>query len=153
MSDSLRPHESQHARPPCPSPTPRVHSNSRPLSRWCHPAISSSVVPSSSCPQVPPSISLFQWLNSSHEVAKVLEFQLYSSSVIIAKTQKQTKCPLTDKCIKKMLFIYTMGYYSAVKENEIMPFATTCMNWGVVILREVREKQILHDIICMWNQK
>ena len=50
LSDSLRPHESQHARPPCPSPTPRVHSNSRPLSWWCHPAISSSVVPFS-CPQ------------------------------------------------------------------------------------------------------
>jgi len=49
--DSLRPHESQHARPPCPSPTPGVHSNSGPLSRWCHPAISSSVVPFSSCPQ------------------------------------------------------------------------------------------------------
>ena len=51
VSDSLRPHELQHARPPCPSPTPGVHSNSRPLSRWCHPAISSSVVPFSSCPQ------------------------------------------------------------------------------------------------------
>ena len=51
VSDSLWPHESQHARPPCPSPTPRVHSNSCPLSRWCHPAISSSVVPFSSCPQ------------------------------------------------------------------------------------------------------
>ena len=51
MSDSLRPHESQHARPPCPSPSPEVHSNSRPLSPWCHPAISSSVVPFSSCPQ------------------------------------------------------------------------------------------------------
>ena len=48
MSDSLRPHESQHARPPCPSPTPRVHSDSRPLSQWCHPAISSSVIPFSS---------------------------------------------------------------------------------------------------------
>ena len=51
VSDSLRPHESQHARPPSPSPTPRVHSDSRPLSQWCHPAISSSVVPFSSCPQ------------------------------------------------------------------------------------------------------
>ena len=48
MSNSLRPHESQHARPPCPSPTPRVHPNPRPLSRWCHPTISSSVVPFSS---------------------------------------------------------------------------------------------------------
>ena len=51
VSDSLPLHESQHARPPCPSPTPGVHSNSCPLSRWCHPAISSSVVPFSSCPQ------------------------------------------------------------------------------------------------------
>ena len=50
VSDSLRPHESQHTRPPCPSPTPRVYPNSRPLSWWCHPAISSSVVPFSSCP-------------------------------------------------------------------------------------------------------
>ena len=51
VSDSLRPQESQHARPPCPSPAPGVHSNSCPLSRWCHPAISCSVVPFSSCPQ------------------------------------------------------------------------------------------------------
>ena len=58
MSDSLRPHESQHARPPCPSPTPRVHSDSRPLSQWCHPAISSSVVPSPVQCYEPPSIVL-----------------------------------------------------------------------------------------------
>ena len=51
VSDSFRPHESQHARPPCPSQTPRVYSNSCPLSWWCHPAVSSSVVPFSSCPQ------------------------------------------------------------------------------------------------------
>ena len=49
VSNSLRPHESQNARPPCPSPTPEVHSNSHPLSRWCHPAISSSVIPFSFC--------------------------------------------------------------------------------------------------------
>ena len=56
---TLRPHELQHTRPPCPSPTPRVHPNSCPLSRWCHPAISSSVIPFSSCPQIPPSIRVF----------------------------------------------------------------------------------------------
>ena len=54
VSDSLGLHESQHARPPCPSPTPGVHSNSCPSSRWCHPAISSSVIPISSCPQFLP---------------------------------------------------------------------------------------------------
>ena len=51
VSDTLWPHELQHTRPPCPSPTPRVHSDSRPLSQWCHPAISPSVIPFSSCPQ------------------------------------------------------------------------------------------------------
>ena len=51
VSNSLRPHEPQHIRPPCPSPTSRIYSNSYPLSRWCHPTISSSVIPFSSCPQ------------------------------------------------------------------------------------------------------
>ena len=59
LSNSLRPHESQHARPPCPSQTPAVYLNLFPSSRWCHPAISSSVVPYSSCPQIPPSIRVF----------------------------------------------------------------------------------------------
>ena len=59
MSDSLPPHESQHARPPSPSPTPGVHSDSRPSSQWCHPAISSSVVPFSSCPQSLPASESF----------------------------------------------------------------------------------------------
>ena len=59
MSDSLRPHELQDGRPPCPSPTPGVHSNSHPLSRWCHPAISSSVIPFFSCPQSLPASESF----------------------------------------------------------------------------------------------
>ena len=59
VSDSLRPHELQHARPPCPSPTPGVHSDSRPLSQWCHPAISSSVIPFSSCTQSLPASESF----------------------------------------------------------------------------------------------
>ena len=80
MSNSLQPHESQHARPPCPSPTPRVHSDSRPLSRWCHPAISSSVVPFSSCPQsLPASESfpmsqLFTWSGQSTGVSALASF-------------------------------------------------------------------------------
>ena len=60
MSDSLWPHELQQARPPCPSPTPGVHPNPCPLSRWCHPIISSSVVPFSSCPQSFPASGSFQ---------------------------------------------------------------------------------------------
>ena len=60
VSDSLQPHEPQHARPPCPSPTPAVYPNSCPSSQWCHPAISSSAVPFSSCPQPFPSSGSFQ---------------------------------------------------------------------------------------------
>ena len=60
VSDSLRSRESQHGRPPCPSPTPGVHPNPCPLSRWCHPTISSSVVPFSSCPQSFPPSGSFQ---------------------------------------------------------------------------------------------
>ena len=80
MPDSLRPHESQHARPPWPSPTPRVHRDSRPSSQWCHPAISSSVVPFSSCPQsLPASESspmsqLFTWGGQSTGVSAVASF-------------------------------------------------------------------------------
>ena len=60
MSDSLRPYELQHSRPPCPSPTPGVHPNPCPLCWWCHPTISSSVVPFSSCPQSFPASGSFQ---------------------------------------------------------------------------------------------
>ena len=80
VSDSLPPHELQHARPPCPLPTPGVYPNSWPLSRWCYLTISSSVVPFSSCPQSFPNQGLFQWVNSANEVAKVLEFQLQHQS-------------------------------------------------------------------------
>ena len=60
VSDSLRPHELQHTRPPCPSPSPGVHSDSRPSSQWCHPTISSSVILFSSCPQSLPASGSFQ---------------------------------------------------------------------------------------------
>ena len=80
VSDSLRPHESQHARRPCPSPTPGVHSDSHPSSQWCHPAISFSVVPFSSCPQsLPASESfpmsqLFAWGGQSIGVSASASF-------------------------------------------------------------------------------
>ena len=86
VSDSLRPHESQLARPPCPSPTPRVYPNPCPLSRWCHPAISSSVVPFSSCPQSFPASGsfpmsqLFTWGGQSIGVSA-------STSVLPMNTQ------------------------------------------------------------------
>ena len=86
VSDSLRSHESQHTRPPCPSPTPRIHSDSRPSSQWHHPAISSSVVPFSSCPQSLPASGsfpmsqLFAWGGQSIGVSA-------SASVLPMNTQ------------------------------------------------------------------
>ena len=86
VSDSLRPYESQHARPPCPSPTPRVHPNPRPSSWWCHPAISSSVIPFSSCLQFFPALrsfpvsQLFAWGGQSIGVSA-------STSVLPMNTQ------------------------------------------------------------------
>ena len=80
VSDSLRPHEPQHTRPPCPSPSPGVHSDSRPSSPRCHPAISSSVVPFSSCPwSLPASESfpmsqLFAWRGQSTGVSALASF-------------------------------------------------------------------------------
>ena len=95
MPDALRPHESQHVRPPCPSPSPGVHSDSRPLSPWCHPAISSSVVPFSSCPQSLPASEtfpmsqLFTWGGQSIGVSA-------SASVLPMDTQDWSPLGWTD---------------------------------------------------------
>ena len=80
VSDSLRPHEAQHTRPPYPSPTPGAYPNSYPLSHWCHLTISSSVSPSPPALNLSQHQGLFKWVSSSHQVAKVLEFQLQHQS-------------------------------------------------------------------------
>ena len=89
MSNSLRHHELQHSRLPCPLPSPRVCSNSCPLSWWCYLTVSSTAAPIPLLPSVFPSLrifssgsafSLFQWVGSSHQVAKVLELQLQPQS-------------------------------------------------------------------------
>jgi len=111
MSDSFRPHELQHARPPCPSPTPGVHSDSCPSSQWCHPGISSSVVPFSSCPQsLPASESfpmsqLFAWggqstgfsfsIISSKEIPGLISFRMdwLDLLAVYRLCQKWSHCP------------------------------------------------------------
>ena len=75
MSDSLQPHRLQHTRPPCPSSTSRIYSNSCPLSWWCHSTISSFLL------QLSQHQDLFQRISSSHQVAKILEFQLQHQSL------------------------------------------------------------------------
>ena len=95
VSNSLRPHESQHARPPCPSPTPRVHPNSCPSSRWSHPAISSSVIPFSSCPQSFPASESFlmsQFFASGGQSIRVSAL----ASVLPKNTQDWSPLKWTD---------------------------------------------------------
>ena len=71
-----------------------------------------------------------------------------------AKTWKQPKCPSTDEWIKKMWYVYAMEYYSAIKSNEIMPFAATGMDLEIIILsKSDRERQIPYDITYLWNLK
>ena len=104
VCDSLQLHESQHARPPCPSPSPRVHSDSRPLSRWCYPAISTSVIPFSFCPQSLPASGsfpmsqLFTWGGQSTGVSALASFlpmntQGWSPLEWIGWTSLQSKGP------------------------------------------------------------
>ena len=80
VSDSLWPHELQHTWPPCLSATPRVHPKPCPSSQWCHPTISSSIVPFSSCPRSSQHQGLFKCISSLHQVANVLKFQLQHQS-------------------------------------------------------------------------
>ena len=110
VSNSLRPHESQHARPPCPSPTPGGHSDSRPSNHWCHPAISSSVVPFSSCPQSLPASESFPESTLRMRWPKYWSF---SFSIIPSKVSTKliynTKTPTTDVC-RKIYRINCKGY-------------------------------------------
>jgi len=121
VSDSLWPHELQHTRPPCPSPTPGVHSDSHPLSQWCHPAISSSVIPFSSCPQsLPASESfpmsqLFAWGGQSTGVSALTSFlpkksQGWSPSEWTGWISLQSK-GLSRTCVvlKRVLMYCTVG--------------------------------------------
>ena len=91
VSDSLQPHEPQHARPPCPSPTPRVHPNSCPLSRWCHPTISSSVIPFSSCPQSFPASGSFPMSQLSASCGQNI---VVSASISVPPMNTQDWSPL-----------------------------------------------------------
>ena len=119
MSDSLRPHELQHARPPCPSPIPKVYSNPCPSSWWCHPAISSSVVPFSSCPQSLPASGsfpmsqLFAWGGPSIEVSA-------SASVLPMNTQDWSPLGWT-------------GWISSQSKGLSRVFSTPhCLKWIII---------------------
>ena len=88
VSDSFRSHEPQHARPPCPSPTPGVHPNPCPSSRWCHPAILSSVVPFSSCPQSLPASGSFPMKRCSPDALHIRWPKYWSFSFNISPSDE-----------------------------------------------------------------
>ena len=108
VSDSLQPYESQHARPPCPSPTPGVYSNSCPSSRWCHPAISSSVVPFSSCLQSLPASGSFPRSQLFNNIRRTI---IILGKIFIVVEQNGYLAPLN---FVKWLSNWSEGIYSSV---------------------------------------
>ena len=126
MSNSLWPHESQHTRPPCPSPTAEVHPNPCPLSRWCHPAISSSVVPFSSCPQALPASEsflmsqLFAWDSQSIRVSAL-------ASVLPMNTQDWFLLgwtgwiSLQSKGLSRVFSKWGQTHVSKIRDSSLLP--------------------------------
>ena len=133
VCNSLRPHELQHARSPRPSPTPGVHSNSCLSSRWCHPAISSSVFAfSSSAFSLSQHRGLFQWVSSSHQVARVLQFQLQHLSVLPMNIQDWFHLGLTG-----WISLQSKGLsraFSNTTLSHIVQLSHPCMTTGKTII-------------------
>ena len=118
MSNSLRPHESQHAKPPCPSPTPRVHSDLE----NCH------ITQQSHC---------WAYTPRKPDLKETCLPQLF----IIARTWKQPRCPSADEWIRKLWYIYTMEYYSVVKKNSFESVLMRWMKLEPIIQSEVSQKE------------
>ena len=107
MSDSLRPHDLQHARPPCPSPTPGVHSDSCSSSQWCHPAISSSVIPFFSCPQFLPA-------SKSFPMSQLFTWGGQSTGVSALASDVESKCYIPENSHN-----FIQQFYLKVRKLEV----------------------------------
>ena len=138
VSNSLRPHVSQHARPPCPSPSPGVHSHSRPSSPWCHPAISSTVIPFSSYPQALPASEsfpmsqLFEWGGQSTGVSALASFLSKNTQDWsplgwtggISLQSKGLSRVFSNTTVQKHQFFSTQPYYLSINRNLLKNIAT-----------------------------
>ena len=153
--DSLWPHGLRHARPPSLSPTPGIYSNSCPLSRWRHPIISSFVIPFSSALSLSQHQGIFQWVNSLHQVAKVLEFQLqYQSFQRIFRTNfirmdwfdllavQGTLKSLLQNQSSKASIIWSSAFYTVQLSHPYMTTGKT-----IVLIRQVFCWQIMF-LLC-----
>ena len=142
VSDSLWPHELQHARPPCPSPTPGVNSNSCTSSQWCHPAISSSVVPFSSCPQSLPasesfpmsqpfSLSSFTFINRIFSSSSLSAIRVVSSAYLIV-----LPAILIPACaFSSPAFLMMYSAYKLNKQGDtIQPWHTPFPIWNQFVV-------------------
>ena len=147
VSDSLRSHESQHARPPCPSPTPGVYSNSSSSSRWWHPAISSSVNPFSSCPQSLPASGsfpmsqLFAWGGHSIGVSA-------SASVLPMNTQDWSPLGWTGWISSQFKGLSRVFSNTTVQKHQFFGIKAKCISWLGIKLNLPEEKQPKFNIKC-----
>ena len=127
VSDSLQPHELQHARPPCPSPTPGVHSDSRPSSQCCHPATSSSVVPFSSCPQSIPASESFPMCSRicgwTLEARSRICVCRASFLMTFVQSGMPPRLPGHDQC----MFSHDISAFS-VTQNQCLPTFCLCFH-------------------------
>ena len=155
MSDSLWPHESQHARPPCPSPTPGVYSNSCPSSWWCHPAISSSVIPFSSCPQSLPASGsfpmsqLFTWGGQSIGVSA-------SASVLSKNTQDWSPLERTgwislqSKGLFKSLLQHHSSKASILRHSAFLTIQLSHPDMTTGKTTALTRSTFVGKVICFW---
>ena len=139
MSDSLWPHELQHASPPCPSPTPGVYPNSCPSSRWCHPAISSSVIPFSSCPQSLPATESFpmnQLFTSGRQ--SIGHWVSASASVLPMNTQNWSPSGWT-------------GWISLQSKGLSIVFSNTTVQNHQFFSTQLSSFQLSHPYMTTWK--
>ena len=140
MSKFLRPHGPQHARLPCPSPSPGACSNSNPLSQWCHPTVSSCIAPSSPALNLSQHQGLFQWDGSSHQVAKVLKLQPQSFQWIfwidfrwywlVGSPCRQGTPTSQSKSINSVVFSLIYGPTCMILEKAMAPHSST-LAWKI----------------------
>ena len=137
VSASLWPHESQQARPPCPSPTHGLPSDSRPLSQWCHPAISSTVFPFSSCPQSLPASESFPmsqlFASDSHSISTSV-----SASVLLMNSQGWFPLGLTG-----LISLLSKGLFNSLLQHNLKASIPWCSAFFMV--------QLSHPYITTWK--
>ena len=154
VSDSLWPHESQHARPPCPSPTPGVHSDSRPSSQWCHPAISSSIVPFSSCPQSLPA-SVFS--NESTLCMRWPKYWSFSFSIIPSKEIPELNSFRMDwldlLAVQGTLNSLLQHHSSKASILRCSAFFTVQLSHPFSIIGYIIWRRWTYKLITLWIQK